>query len=250
VPPAEAELLRPLLAGGASSEVRVVAGAASFASDPEKLSYAIRDWAWRHAQPDDALSSAGAPAGAGGRSPAAGAPPDGYVCGTCQAQGRHYRSDCPLAAPATPPLEPQPSGFNIFVESLAESVNEIHRDETQTLNLSLSLALALARALTPNPDPNPNPNQVNEIHRDVQSNLPSMDAGGDSDNDDSDSDGEAEVPLLHPHCTLTTPLPPPLPHSLLLAYATPFTTHHPQPLSSLLGAHPHATRRADRRRRA
>ena len=34
----EAELLRPLLTGGASSEVRVVAGAASFASDPEKLS--------------------------------------------------------------------------------------------------------------------------------------------------------------------------------------------------------------------
>ena len=37
---------------------------------------------------------------------------------------------------------------------------------------------------------------VNEIHRDVQSNLPSMDAGGDSDNDDSD--GETEVPILTP----------------------------------------------------
>ena len=218
MPPAEAELLRPLLAGVASSEVRLVAGAASFASDPEKLSYAIRDWAWRHAQPDDAGASAGAPAGAGGRSPAAGAPPDGYVCGTCQAQGRHYRSDCPLAAPTTSPLEPQPSGFNIFVESLSESVNEIHRD--------------------------------------VQSNLPSMDAGGDSDNDDSDSDGEAEVRLLHPHCTLTAPslhphcaLTTPLLVHLLHPCHTPCYClyHRPPPL---LGAHPHATRRADRCRRA
>ena len=135
VSPAEAERLRPLLAGGASSEVRVVAGAASFASDPERLSYAIRDWVWRHAQSQDAPgsgSAAGAPAVGGGRSPAAGSP--------------------------THPLEPQPSGFNIFVENLSESVNEIHRD--------------------------------------VQSNLPSMDAGGDSDNDDSD--GEAEVPILTP----------------------------------------------------
>ena len=70
-----------------------------------------------------------------------------YVRGTRTSLGRWVRT----AYCGTP-------GFNIFVENLSESVNEIHRD--------------------------------------VQSNLPSMDAGGDSDNDDSD--GEAEVPILTP----------------------------------------------------
>ena len=53
------------------------------------------------------------------------------------------------------------------------------------------------------------------------------------------------APALHPHCTLTT--------ALLLHLLHPCHTpcyrlyHHPPPL---LGAHPHATRRADRCRRA
>ena len=106
----------------------------------------------RHSQSDEAASCSAAPAAPSALD--AAAPPPGYVCGRCQAEGSHYRSDCPRAAP---PLK-RPSGFNIFVENLTESVNEIHRD--------------------------------------VRSSLPSMDVGVDDDYDSSD--GEAEVPILTP----------------------------------------------------
>lgn len=139
------------------AQVRVVPGVDSFADHAPTLSYAIRDWVWRRTQPPEGGAAATAPP----PPPAGLLPPAGYLCGKCGAAAAHYLSDCPLsAAAAVPPLglQPgrQPSGFNIFVESLTTAVDEIHRD--------------------------------------VRTNLPSMDVGG--EDEDEDSDGEAEEPIL------------------------------------------------------
>jgi hypothetical protein len=149
VPPTEAEKLRPFLVGAASHEVRT----------PSHQQQALRRPARVHASPHGGLPRAGARRA--GRRQLRRPRTDALVRHPRLGVAAHYLSDCPLsAAAAVPPLglQPgrQPSGFNIFVESLTTAVDEIHRD--------------------------------------VRTNLPSMDVGG--EDEDEDSDGEAEEPIL------------------------------------------------------
>jgi len=117
VAPAEAARLEGLLAHAASSEVRTVPGVgASWEGDEATLAYAIGEWLWRVGQPDE---------GGGG--------------------GRGELGE----------LQPRPSGFNIFVDSLAL--------------------------------------QVKEIHAEARAQLPSMPSAHDRPSDDDDDDDEAPI---------------------------------------------------------
>jgi len=117
VAPAEAARLEGLLAHAASSEVRTVPGVgASWEGDEATLAYAIGEWLWRVGQPDE---------GVGG--------------------GRGELGE----------LQPRPSGFNIFVDSLAL--------------------------------------QVKEIHAEARAQLPSMPSAHDRPSDDDDDDDEAPI---------------------------------------------------------